>query len=261
MAARRACIVISSGSSNGRFILVRQTTGGRRPPTVDRSPRRIPRPSPPRVARRKDRGVHATRRWANGTLRRADIRRRADDPRRVAQRIGVGAGVDAGRTGDPLRPAISRPAAGPSGGEDKGLRGPCRTFHTDRLTRRYRVSADRPIGLPSTAVSRTWDFGGDLQARQGVRITVDSPFCDATRMDTPGRFSPDGSQVAFTSDRSGSQQVWVANRDGSSLRSVTQLPDATMSLGSWSPDSRSLTFDATMGESTHIYVVPLTADR
>jgi hypothetical protein len=28
----------------------------------------------------------------------------------------------------------------------------------------------------------------DLQARQGTRITEDSPFCEATRMDTPGRF-------------------------------------------------------------------------
>ena len=98
----------------------------------------------------------------------------------------------------------------------------------------------------------------DLQApRQGDTITADSPFCDATRLDAPGRFSPDGSQVAFASDRSGSWQVWVANRDGSALRSVTQLLDASVSLGSWSPDGRSLTFDATIRDSTDIYVVPV----
>jgi len=97
----------------------------------------------------------------------------------------------------------------------------------------------------------------DLQApREGTKITQDSPFCDSTRSDIPGRFSPDGSRVAFTSDRSGSYQVWVAKRDGSSLQSVTQLKDATVSLGSWSPDGGYIAFDATRGETTHIYVVP-----
>ena len=97
----------------------------------------------------------------------------------------------------------------------------------------------------------------DLQApRAGDTITAHSPFCDASRMDAPGRFSPDGRQVAFASDRGGSQQVWIANRDGSALRSVTQLQDATVSLGSWSPDGRSLAFDATIGDQTRIYLVP-----
>ena len=76
-------------------------------------------------------------------------------------------------------------------------------------------------------------------------------------MDTQGRFSPDGRQVAFTSDRSGNQQLWVANVDGSALRSVTELQDAIVSLGSWSPDGRWLAFDATMGDKRQIYVVPV----
>jgi Tol biopolymer transport system component len=98
----------------------------------------------------------------------------------------------------------------------------------------------------------------DLHApQQEGTIVAHSPFCDAARMDSPGRFSPDGSQVAFVSDRSGSQQIWVANRNGSGLRSVTSLRDASVSLGSWSPDGRVLTYDATIGETTHIYVVPL----
>ena len=96
-----------------------------------------------------------------------------------------------------------------------------------------------------------------LAPRLGDTITAHSPFCDASRFDTPGRFSPDSRQVAFASDRSGSQQIWIANVDGSGLRSVTQLQDATVSLGSWSPDGRSLAFDATIGDKTHIYHVPV----
>jgi hypothetical protein len=96
----------------------------------------------------------------------------------------------------------------------------------------------------------------DLDApQQEGTIVAHAAFCDATRMDSPGRFSPDGTQVAFVSDRSGSQQVWVANRDGSSLRSVTHLRDATVNLGSWSPDGRSLAFDATMAGKSSIFTI------
>ena len=61
-------------------------------------------------------------------------------------------------------------------------------------------------------------------------------------MDLPGRFSSDGTQVAFVSNRGGSQQVWVAGRDGSALRSVTRLQDASVNVGGWSPDGRWVTY-------------------
>jgi Tol biopolymer transport system component len=116
---------------------------------------------------------------------------------------------------------------------------------------RYRlaiVSGQQDVGLRLV----------DLAAlRHGGAIRADSPFCDATRIDAPGRFSPEGSRVAFTSDRSGGQQIWLANRDGSALRTLTQLREAGVSLGSWSPDGRWLAFDATIGDRTAIYVVPV----
>ncbi|HMF93714.1 MAG TPA: hypothetical protein VKE96_05445 [Vicinamibacterales bacterium] len=116
---------------------------------------------------------------------------------------------------------------------------------------RLAVASGQPdVGL------RLVDLGAP---REGTTITADAPFCDATRADAPGRFSPDGSQVAFTSNRSGAWQVWVARRDGSDLRPVTGLQDAAVSLGSWSPDGHSLTFDATTGDRTDVYIVALNA--
>jgi Tol biopolymer transport system component len=133
--------------------------------------------------------------------------------------------------------------------------------------------ADLPLGAVAPATSRLRPGGSfrvafvyghaevglrmiDLHAgRDGPTMTAVTPFCDATRSDVPGRFSPDGTQVAFTSDRSGSSQLWVAGRDGSHLRSVTNLPDASIVVGSWSPDGRRVAFDATVGGNTDIYVV------
>jgi Tol biopolymer transport system component len=96
----------------------------------------------------------------------------------------------------------------------------------------------------------------DLQSAraEGAAVTA-TPFCDATRVDWPGRFSGDGTRVAFTSDRGGRQQVWVANRDGSALRSVTAFDDAAVNVGSWSPDGRDVTFDAVVAGDGAIYVV------
>lgn len=36
-------------------------------------------------------------------------------------------------------------------------------------------------------------------------------------------WSPDGSQIAFVSNRSGTNEIWVVNRDGTNLRQLTQL--------------------------------------
>lgn len=97
----------------------------------------------------------------------------------------------------------------------------------------------------------------DLQAPLKDGTIAATPFCDSTRMDLPGHFSRDGSRVAFVSDRTGSQQVWTAERDQSGLRSLTRLQDATIHGGSWSPDGRSIVFGTTIADNTDIYVASI----
>lgn len=96
----------------------------------------------------------------------------------------------------------------------------------------------------------------DMQAA-GVNGIIGPParFCDSARIDTPGRFSRDGTHVAFASNRSGRPQVWVATRDESGLRSVTTMEAASLNVGSWSNDSRAIAFDAVVNGNADIYVV------
>jgi serine/threonine protein kinase len=63
-------------------------------------------------------------------------------------------------------------------------------------------------------------------------ITNDEPF------DRYVRWSPDGKQVAFGSDRGESGNVWIANADGSGLRQLSyNLPDISgFSFPVWAPD-------------------------
>lgn len=86
-------------------------------------------------------------------------------------------------------------------------------------------------------------------------VDVGLPFCDSARIDTPGRFSRDATHVAFVSNRSGRPQLWVANRDGSALRSLTTMEAASINVGSWSNDGHAVAFDAVVNGNADIYVV------
>ncbi len=52
------------------------------------------------------------------------------------------------------------------------------------------------------------------------------------------RFSPDGTKIAFTSDRGGGDNIWVMNVDGSDKRQVTKENFRLLNQPYWSPDGR-----------------------
>jgi len=52
------------------------------------------------------------------------------------------------------------------------------------------------------------------------------------------RFSPDGSRIAFTSDRGGGDNIWIMNADGSDKRQVTEESFRLLNNPTWSPDGR-----------------------
>lgn len=54
--------------------------------------------------------------------------------------------------------------------------------------------------------------------------------------DMQPRFSPDGSQIAFTSDRDGGDNIWVMDRDGGNPRQITRENFRLTSNPDWSPD-------------------------
>ncbi|NBO66027.1 MAG: amidohydrolase, partial [Acidobacteria bacterium] len=55
------------------------------------------------------------------------------------------------------------------------------------------------------------------------------------------RFSPDGKEIVFISDRSGAEQLWVCRPDGSEVRAITKGRGAGMLMflsPSWTADGR-----------------------
>jgi len=68
------------------------------------------------------------------------------------------------------------------------------------------------------------------------QLTNDPP------LDRNPTFSPDGQWIAFMSNRSGRNQIWLIRPDGSGLRQATDASPGAWSHNPWSPDGSSLPY-------------------
>lgn len=84
-----------------------------------------------------------------------------------------------------------------------------------------------------------------------------SMIVSSTAQDSAPSVSPNGSQFAFQSWRSGSQQIWVSSIDGQTLRQLTPT-SASLSVSgspSWSQDGSQIAFDSRIDGHAHIFVI------
>jgi serine/threonine-protein kinase len=67
-------------------------------------------------------------------------------------------------------------------------------------------------------------------------------------------FSPDGSRIAFNSDREGPHDIYTANLDGSDLKKITQGGSNNRSPA-YSPDGKSIVFVSDRDGREHLWIV------
>jgi Tol biopolymer transport system component len=120
-----------------------------------------------------------------------------------------------------------------------------KSLHTTGETQTLQAGA-LPIGYahPSpdgasvaltTAGTREDVYVLDVEGRE-LRQLTDDPY-----RDRGPQWSPDGSEIAFYSNRSGTYQLWSIRPDGSGLRQLTDVPDGAW-FPYWSPDGSRIAF-------------------
>lgn len=91
----------------------------------------------------------------------------------------------------------------------------------------------------------------------------------STFRDVYPQFSPDGSRIAFQSNRSGSSsnrsdgksQVWISSFDGEQPRQLTFVKSGLAGTPHWSPDGRTLAFDSNTSGYYQIYTIDADGGR
>lgn len=124
------------------------------------------------------------------------------------------------------------------------------------------LAATTPLRAQIHYESLTWTPGGEaltvslegdlfvlpLDGGHALQLTHDEG------RDVAAAWSPDGSAVAFASDRDGDSEIYVAAADGSGLRALTQN-EIRDSWPSWSPDGTRIAFMRKSGAHYQIWLM------
>ncbi len=138
----------------------------------------------------------------------------------------------------------------------------------------------QPVRIPGVQEDASWPAlalapgGGALRiaythSRQNVNIfrwddpgrqgTAPRPVCPSTRFDAAVQYSPDGSRIAFVSNREGSREIWVCSSDGAGPLRVTSALGLYTDSPRWSPDGNRLVFSSSIEENREVWIADLRA--
>jgi Tol biopolymer transport system component len=96
--------------------------------------------------------------------------------------------------------------------------------------------------------SNIWRF--DTRGRTPPKKLIES-----TRADENPSFSTDGKHIAFVSERSGSNELWLCDGDGLNPVRLTSFGGPVIGWPAWSPDRRQIAFDSNKIGNYDIYVI------
>lgn len=123
------------------------------------------------------------------------------------------------------------------------------------MGRRILYPAIAPAGsrlayMESPQVSEIWRSAlGAADGEAGER-----PVLRSAGRETAPSYSPDGKSIANVSEQNGTEEIWIASADG--RVQVTRMEEARMRQPQWSPDGRTLLFEARGARGVEIYETP-----
>jgi Tol biopolymer transport system component/predicted Ser/Thr protein kinase len=89
----------------------------------------------------------------------------------------------------------------------------------------------------------------------GTAAEPPTRFIASTRDEYNPQYSPDGKWIAFSSDRSGVQSIWVSDAEGSNAVELFSRASAVCGTPRWSPDGQRIAFDSDAEGNFDIYII------
>jgi serine/threonine protein kinase len=114
-----------------------------------------------------------------------------------------------------------------------------------------------PVGQRLIYSRSSWDtniYRFEILVKSG-RVGPPSRFIASTRDDSGPEYSPDGRSIAFYSTRSGTQEIWVCDSDGSTPRQLTFMGGPLTGSPGWSPDGQWIGFDSRKEGNSDLYII------
>ena len=78
--------------------------------------------------------------------------------------------------------------------------------------------------------------------------------------DTDPAWSPDGTTIAFTSDRTGRRQIWSMRADGTDQQQLTNAPEHRRREPGWSPRGGQIAFDSDRDDAGNLDIWTMSSD-
>jgi Tol biopolymer transport system component/DNA-binding winged helix-turn-helix (wHTH) protein len=95
-----------------------------------------------------------------------------------------------------------------------------------------------------------------LALKEGVE-SVGTPvsLLASTASETSPRYSPDGKRIVFSSNSTGSEEIWVSDNKGENSRRLTSSRGPLTGSPAWSPDGKYITFDCRPNGNADIFII------
>lgn len=121
----------------------------------------------------------------------------------------------------------------------------------DFLDMDYNSKNDQFVLSQIQSQRNIWAYSKNVSTENPTRFT------DSNLIDREATLSPDKKTLAFVSNRSGNNEIWLKSLQDDSLKQITQFNNSSLSIPQWLPSGQKLSFNITENRQKEFFLFDL----